>query len=282
VDKELVARLIHDASEWTTGPFLTLEASVIPGSLLGRELFGCDVGAIPTLPGAYPGALASAAGGTVLLETLEAFPKDLQQALALVLERGRFRRLGGRDELPLDCRLIATSLLRLAEVTGDTRMIPELSERFRLLEVQIPPLQERPEDIVPISAQALWLARAELEHETGRECPARGFSRASLDRLVRYPWPGNERELRARVTAALRMSRGTDIEAEDLMLDWSSADSVPPFRDAKRSFEREYVIRVLRLCHGNISRAARIAKKDRKDFYDVMRRNAISPIEYRA
>ena len=130
--------------------------------------------------------------------------------------------------------------------------------------------------------RARWRSRSdEIERELGRPPKARGFTREALERLRDYGWPGNERELLERVRAALRLARGEEIDAEDLALGGASSDELPSFRDAKRAFERDYVARVLRLCAGNISRAARIAKKDRKDFYDVLRRNQINPDDYR-
>jgi two-component system response regulator GlrR len=282
VDRDLVARLIHEASEWAAGELFALDASVVPRTLLGRELFGCEQGAVPALPAAHEGGLARGAGGTVLVEGVETMPKDLQQLLATTLEQGRYRRFGGSEERALECRVIAGSPCALSDATGRGLIIPELSERFRLLEVSLAPLKDRPEDIVPIAAQALADARAELSRSNGGEPPrARAFSRTALDRMTRYEWPGNERQLREQVRLALQLATGEEIQAEDLVLDWNSPENVPAFRDAKRAFEREYVVRVLRMCKGNISKAARIAKKDRKDFYDVMRRNSIVPQDYR-
>jgi two-component system response regulator GlrR len=282
VEKDAAARLIHETSEWATGELFTLDASVVPKSLLAREIFGCEAGAVPALPGEHEGGLARAAGGTVLLDGIDSLPKDLQQLLALALERGRYRRFGGGEERALECRVIGASALSLTEATSQGRVIPELSERFRILELSLLPLRSRPEDIVPLAAQALADARSDLSRQTGTDQTARGFSRDALHRLVEYDWPGNERELREQIRVALQLARGAEIEPQDLLLDWGAPEKVPPFREAKRAFEREYVVRVLRLCRGNISKAARIAKKDRKDFYDVMRRNAINPSEFRA
>jgi two-component system response regulator GlrR len=282
VDKELVARLIHDASEWTNGEFFALDAAVVPRALLARELFGAEAGAIPGLPAASEGAFGRAAGGTVLLENIEDVPKDLQQMLATALERGRYRRVGGDEVCPLVARLIAASRYGLEQVTAEGRLAPELSEQLRLLEITLPPLAERREDVVPIAADTLSIARRELEAEMQGAAPARRFSAAALERLVAHPWPGNERELREQVSVAVRMASGDEIEPGDLALGWDTVEGVPAFRDAKRAFEREYVTRVLRLCKGNISKAARVARKDRKDFYDVMRRNSIDPSEFRS
>jgi two-component system response regulator GlrR len=280
-EKELIARLVHQASDWTSGGFFALDASLVPETLLARELLGCERGALPSLPTESAGAFARHAGGTVLVDRVEALPKDLQHALALALGDGRYHRLGGGAVLPLECRLIGSSAESLETLVQTGLLDPELGERLRLLEIRIPALRDRREDILPLAARALALASDEIERELGRPPKARGFTREALERLRAYGWPGNERELLERVRAALRLARGDEIDAEDLALGAASSDEVPSFRDAKRAFERDYVARVLRLCSGNISRAARIAKKDRKDFYDVLRRNQINPDDYR-
>ncbi len=280
VDKELVGRLIHAASEWTTGSFFALDASLVPETLLGRELFGSEAGAIASLPTVADGALSRVGGGTVLLEHIESVPKDLQQILAVALEEGRFRRLGSGESLPLDCRLIASSTETLEGLTSSGRVAPELSRRL-VLNIEIDALRDRREDILPLAAHALAAAREEIEQELGRACSVTGFTREALERLREHDWPGNERELREQIRSALRLARGEEVGPEDLLLGGESTDEIPSFRDAKRAFEREYVTRILQLCKGNISRAARIAKKDHKDFYDVMRRNSIKPQDFR-
>jgi two-component system response regulator GlrR len=281
VEKELVARLIHEASDWAAGGFFVLDASLVPETLIARELLGCERGALPSLPTESIGALARTAGGTVLIEHIEALPKELQKSLATALGENHFRRVGGGDPIPLDCRVIGSSAESLDALVQSGRLEIDLCERLRLLEIRIPALRDRREDILPLAARALSQARAELERELGRPPKAHGFTREALECLREYAWPGNERELLAQIRAALRLARGDEITAEDLPIGGDSGDQVPSFRDAKRSFERDYVGRVLRLCKGNISRAARIAKKDRKDFYDVMRRNQIDPDDFR-
>jgi two-component system response regulator GlrR len=281
VEKDLVARLIHEASEWAIGGFFALDASLVPETLVGRELFGSERAAINSLPGESTGALTRFAGGTVLIDHIESLPKELQQALALALNDGRFRRLGGSTPHALECRVIGASAEPLDALVQAGRIYPELAERLRLLEIQLPALRERREDILPLAAQALAAARDEVERELGRATKVRGFTRDALERLREHSWPGNERELREQVRSAVRLARGEEVGVEDLLLLPDASDEVPSFRDAKRKFERDYVARVLRICKGNISRAARIAKKDRKDFYDVMRRNQINPAEFR-
>jgi two-component system, NtrC family, response regulator GlrR len=281
VDKDVVARLIHDASEWADGGYFALDVSLVPETLVGRELFGSERAAIATLPGESQGALDRHNGGTVLIDHVEALPKELQQTLATALREGRFRRLGGTSTSTLECRVIAASAEPLAVLLQSGRIVPELAEQLRSFEIQILPLRDRREDIVAIATLALSSAREAVERELGRPARARGFTREALERLREHSWLGNERELREQVHSAVRLAREEEIGPDDLLFSPDLGEEVPSFRDAKRKFEREYVAKVLKLCKGNISRAARIAKKDRKDFYDVMRRNQINPAAFR-
>jgi len=281
-DKERVARLVHDASEWSGGGFFALDASLVPEPLLVRELFGAEAGAISALPSAADGAFARVGAGTVVIEHIEALPKDLQSRLAEAIERNAYRRTGGSADLPLEARLIACSTESVETLSNSGRLVPELSAKLRLLEIRIPPLRERREDILPLAAHVLSHVREEIAREQGHPCIARGFSREALERLREHHWSGNERELREQIRAAVRLARGEVLAPEDLLLVPESTDEITSFREAKRAFEREYVTRVLRMCDGNISRAARIARKDRKDFYDVMRRNSINPGDFRS
>jgi two-component system response regulator GlrR len=281
VDKEAIGRMIHDQSTWTQGGFFALDASIVSTALLTRELFGSTGSGAGALAPPYEGALSRFAGGTVLIDSIECLPKELQQRLATAIARGEIQAVGSTALYPLECRIIAATTYALDDLITDGRLVPELSERLRLLEIHIPPLRERREDILPIAAHELSVRAAEIQHETGRPCLVRGFSREALEQLRDHGWPEDERELREQIRAAVSLARGEELGPEDLLLSWDSSEQIPAFREAKRTFEFEYVTRLLRVCDGNISRAARIAKKDRKDFYDVMRRNGIDPTDYR-
>ena len=140
--------------------------------------------------------------------------------------------------------------------------------------VVIEALADRQEDILPLAAHFL----AEFAAEEGIE--PLGFSADARRWLIEEPWTGNVRELRERIRQAIRLAGQGAISAEALMLS-TEGDEVPSFKDAKRAFETRYVRGLLRRCSGNISRAARLAKKDRKDFYDVIRRTGVDPGEFR-
>lgn len=261
--KSMLARAVHVWSPVAAGPLETLHCAAVPEPLQGRELLGCAAGTYPALPGAFDGAIARAAGGTLLLEGIESLAPAAKTALARALATGRYRPEGDGDERPLRTRIVAT-----ADRNGDASLgVPHQ-------EVALAPLGERSEDVLPLAAHFLALFAAEVGAE------AVGFATDARTALVEEPWPGNVAELRERVRQAVRLAGGGAVSSEALMLA-ARGDRVPSFRDAKRAFEARYVQSLLRLCDGNISQAARLAKKDRKDFYDVIRRTGVDPSLFR-
>ena len=161
--------------------------------------------------------------------------------------------------------------------TGGQRMVVLAGAPFGDLPhtaIELAPLAQRAEDVLPLAAHFLRLYAT----EEGLE-PV-GFTTDARNALVSEGWPGNVRELSERVHLALRLAGSGAISAEALLLS-ADAEEVPSFKEAKRAFETRYVVGLLRRCGGNISRAARLAKKDRKDFYDVIRRTGVNPSDFR-
>jgi two-component system response regulator GlrR len=263
--KEQVARAIHGWSARASGPFVVISCVGIPEALRGRELFGCAEAAYPGLPQAYDGGLARAAGGTLLVDHADLLGSDLWQALAKAISDGRFQREGDAGAIPLSTRVIAVSRSPLSSAA-----LREIQHHA----IEVPPLAARPDDILPLASHFLVLAAA----ESGVE--AVGFTAEARAALVAETWPGNARELAERIGQALRLAGNGAISAEALLIA-APPEEIPSFKEAKRAFERRYVIGLLRRCDGNISRAARLAKKDRKDFYDVIRRTNVDPTEFR-
>jgi two-component system response regulator GlrR len=262
--KSLLARAVHAWSSASARPLETLACGSVPEPLQARELFGCAAGTYPALPDAFDGALSRAAGSTLLLESVDALSGPVRASLARSLASGSYRPEGGGDDRPLRARVIATL----------DRGAAELSIGVPHQEIVLAPLAERREDILPLAAHFLALFAAEIGVE-----PV-GFSPDARAALVEEPWLGNVAELRERVRQAVRLAGGGAVSSEALMLA-ARGDRVPSFRDAKRAFEARYVESLLRLCEGNISQAARLAKKDRKDFYDVIRRTGVDPSLFR-
>ncbi|HVP31981.1 MAG TPA: sigma 54-interacting transcriptional regulator [Myxococcota bacterium] len=263
--KEFVARAIHAWGPRASASFDVLACGGVPEALQAREIFGCAAGVHRLLPAEHPGLLARTSGGTVLLDDIDALRPAVRNALCKALSEGSFTPEGASAERPLEARVIATSSLALAD--GPFGELPH--HRIELL-----PLAERREDVLPLAAHFLATFAAELG------LPAVGFSGDARAFLLAEPWPGNVRELRARIREAVRLTQAGAVSAESLLLAGEESE-VPSFKDAKRAFETRYVVGLLRRCRGNISRAARLAKKDRKDFYDVIRRTGIDPTTFR-
>src|SRR5262245_34348625 len=263
--KEQVARAIHGWSTRAIGPLCVISCMSVPEALRGRELFGCAESTYPSLPATYDGGLARAAGGTLVIDHAEMLGSDLWQALAKALADGRFEREGDTAAISLSARVIALSRQPLSGAT--LRDLPHFA-------IEIPPLVDRSEDVLPLATHFLAIAAAEAGVEVV------GFTSEARAALLAESWPGNARELAERIDHALRITGSGAITAEALSIA-APPEQIPSFKDAKRAFERRYVTGLLRRCDGNISRAARLAKKDRKDFYDVIRRTGVDPTEFR-
>jgi two-component system response regulator GlrR len=262
--KEHLARAIHAWSPRAAGPLVIVSCGAINEALIGREIFGCSAGVYPMAPEIYTGALSRAAGGTVLIDEIDQLPELPRKALITALSEGRFRPEGDSEPTATRTRVIAASMTEIASPFGDLN-----HQSIRLL-----PLIERIEDVLPLAAHLLRLAADEAGVK------AVGFTSDARDALLAEPWPGNIRELSERIRQAVFLAGDGTVSAEALMLS-SASDDVPSFKEAKRAFETRYVVGLLRRCGGNISRAARLAKKDRKDFYDVIRRTGVNPAEFR-
>ncbi len=264
-DKEQVARAIHAWGPRHAQRLGTLSAVAVPEALQGRELFGCAAGVYPAVPGEHVGALERASGSTLWIDQVEALSAGVRDALVKSIAERRFRREGGDAPLALGARVVCSGeSLSGASLFGDA---PHH-------EIPVPPLASRPEDVLPLAAHYL----AAFAEEAGFE-PV-GFAGDARACLLAESWTGDVRELRERIRQAVRLSGSGAISAEALLLA-RDGDDVPSFKEAKRAFETRYVRGLLRRCGGNISRAARLAKKDRKDFYDVIRRTGVDPSEFR-
>lgn len=262
--KSMLARAVHEWSPRAADSLVILNCDSVPGPLQGRELFGCVSGTYPALPEAFEGALLTAAGGTLVLEAIDALEPSARTALTGALKVGIFRQEGGDHDHILSARVIVTSPERRYEglFGGSARTIA------------LAPLGERPEDILPLASHFL----ADCAKEAG--VAAVGFSNEAREALLQESWDGNVAELRERVRQAVALAGSGAITAEALGVA-ATPENVPSFREAKRAFETRYVEALLRRCRGNISQAARLAKKDRKDFYDVIRRTGVDPSQYR-
>ncbi len=254
VGKERVARLIHDASTRTAGPFVGINCGAVPEGLLESELFGHARGAFTGAAQDRPGLFEAAQGGTIFLDEIGEMPPAMQVKLLRTLQEHEVRRVGENKSRKVDARVVAATNRDLAAEVHAARFRQDLYYRLRVVEIRVPPLRERRDDILPLARTFLVDAGSRL----GRKVS--GFTPAAVQQLVRHDWPGNVRELENAVERAVVLARGHRIDVDDLpeevglaLPGVAAAGSVRTLRE----IEREYIAAVLRANDGNRTRTAR-------------------------
>jgi DNA-binding NtrC family response regulator len=277
--KERVAEALHALSPRAAGPFVTIDCGALPSTLVASELFGHERGAFTGADRTYAGAFERARGGTVFLDEIGELPATDQVALLGVLERRRFRRIGGTTDLELDARVIAATNRDLRAEVNSTRFRHDLYHRIAVVVLRTPALRERPDDI-PVLVEM-------FARELGATGPIEQIFRPELlGSWQLHPWPGNVRELRNAVESALVMGDGiADPSSDGAALDDGDDDdprpraTIEPYKLARAqavdTFERPYLERLLDAARGNVSRAARLARMDRSYLSELLRRHAI-------
>ncbi len=275
--KELVARAIHYTGARSARPFITVNCGAIPETLMEDELFGHAIGAYTGAQGAKKGVFEEAEGGTLFLDEIGELYSSCQVKLLRVLQEHEVRRLGETRTRKVDVRVVAATNKDLRKEMELKRFREDLFHRISVLPIDIPPLRARRDD-VPLLVDHYV---RQFNHELGRK--VRGFTPRALERLKIYPWPGNVRELENRIKQAMVLAKEDLIDTESLALFGGRATEgdLPPFRQAKAEFEKNYIAQVLRTARGKVAAAARLAGKDRKDFYDFMKKHQINPDDFR-
>lgn len=208
--KERIARFIHDSSARQGGPFVAINCAAVPGTLIESELFGHARGAFTGATSDRMGLLESAKAGTLLLDEVAELPLPMQSKLLRVLQEREVRRVGENKTRSIDVRVIAATHRDLAAEVRAGRFREDLFFRLRVIDLRVPSLRERPEDIIPLARQALALAAAR------EKLPLKELSAEASRRLLAHPWPGNVRELLNAMERALVLAPGKRIEASDL------------------------------------------------------------------
>ncbi len=272
--KEVMARLIHHQSPRKDGPFVPVECSAMPGSLIESELFGYDRGAFTGAERTKKGLIESADGGTLFLDEIGDLGIELQTRLFRFVEERAIRRLGGLSQIRVDCRIVcATNQDLQAKIKAGT-FREELFYRLSVVTVKLPPLRERPEDIPN-------LARFFLERFSRRYSKSLSGSPQFYEALLKERWPGNVRQLKNVMERFAALHAGGVLRAEDLEEPSTGTTDVAqfasiPWKDAREKylskFESSYAQAVLTRCGGNVSAAAREAGVDRKTFYALFKR----------
>jgi len=247
--KELLARAVHGKSQRKTAPFVPINCGAIPEALLESELFGHEKGAYTGAHVQRRGKLELADGGTVFLDEIAEMPLPLQVKLLRFLQEREVERLGGRQRIRVDVRVIAASNKDLKEQIAAGRFREDLYFRLSVVTITMPPLRERTEDIPMLAYAFLRSACQEYRRQLR-------FSGEALSALVQNAWPGNVRELENAVRRACILARGRFIEPGDLGIAHPAERERLSLREARNRVERQTVVDALTRTRGNISRAA--------------------------
>ena len=283
--KELVARSVHGRSSRRECSFVPVDCGAIPENLLESEFFGHEKGAFTGAEARSLGLLEFADGGTFFLDEIAELPQQLQAKLLRALQERKFRRVGGKEEIEVDIRIVAATHRDLEQEVREGRFRQDLFYRVNVVKIEIPPLRDRPEDLPLL-----------IEHFIGQfsESLSRGQTEISpevTEILQRYPWPGNIRELQNVLKRALVMARGAPVELVHLpnevvaRIGEPAAGSKGGFFHLRElrinAFEKEYLANLLAQCEGDASRAAREAEVPRGTLYRLLGKHDLKPESYR-
>ena len=254
VGKERIARLVHDESTRAAGPFVAINCGAITETLLESELFGHTRGAFTGASSDRPGLFEAANHGTLLLDEIGEVSSGMQVKLLRVLQEREIRRVGENKNRPVDVRVLATTNRDLTHGVEDGGFRQDLYYRLKVVELDVPPLRDRREDILPLARVLL----ADAGSRMGRSIS--GIAPQVADQLLRYDWPGNVRELENAMERAVALARGRRVNLEDLPEEVRQAFPKPVVSGGTvqtlREVEKEYILAVLKLNGGNQTRTA--------------------------
>lgn len=283
--KELVARAVHSRSPRHAAPFVAINCGAIPESLLESELFGHEKGAFTGASSLRRGKVEYAQGGTLFLDEIGQMPHLLQVKLLRFLQEKTIQRVGGREDISVDVRIVTATNVDIHSAIAEGRFREDLYYRIGGVSIELPPLRRRGEDLVYLAN--LFLTR--FGQEINKRM--RGFSPAALASIAAYEWPGNVRELENKVRRAVVMADSPIIEPKDLgfaSLAQDDAQGGAPLmpgldlnfdgvtlKVARSRLEKELVVRVLAQEQGNVAKAAEILGVSRPTLYDLMRKQGL-------
>jgi two-component system response regulator HydG len=267
--KDLLARALHFSSARHDGPFVPINCAAVPENLIESELFGYARGAFTDARRAKNGLFIAAGGGTLFLDEVGEMPVVLQSKLLRAIEDKKIRPLGATEEVPVDVRIVAATNADLEAAIENGRFRSDLYYRLSTVTFTVPPLRERPDDILLLIRHFLTRASA----EAGRPVPE--IEPQAMARLLRYPWPGNARELQNAMQRGVILARGNVLTVKELPpkvagLDFSPSKMLSEAVDKRISLEQlehEYVRAVVDAVNGNKTEAANILRIDRKTLY---------------
>jgi two-component system, NtrC family, response regulator GlrR len=276
--KEMLARAIHNASPRASRPFVGVNCSAIPEQLLESELFGHMKGSFTGAARDYKGLFQSAEGGTVFLDEIGDMPLPLQVKLLRVLQEREIRPIGSTQTIPVSVRIISATHRNLEDAIRNGVFREDLYYRLNVVSFSLPSLAERREDIPMLATHFLTALAAKYEKALN------GFSAEAMEMLVKSPWPGNVRELYNVVEQAVALATTPIIPptlVESAFRGKTTAE-LASFEAARSEFERDYLAKLLKITGGNVTQAAKLAKRNRTEFYKLLQRHHLDPKLFKA
>lgn len=272
--KELLARAIHAASPRRHAPFLAINCGAIPEHLLESELFGHVKGAFTGAVRDHSGLFQAAKGGTLFLDEIGDIPPSLQVKLLRVLEERQVRPVGATGSVPVDVRILSATNRCLEDEIMAGRFREDLYYRLNVVLLHLPSLAERRDDIALLATH--FLRRLSEKYDKS----IAGIEPDALEVLAAASWPGNARQLFNVIEHAVVLAQGNVITRTMIESVVGPSETMASLREARFEFERDYLQRLLRLTKGNVTHAARAAKRNRTEFYKLMQRHAIDPSSF--
>jgi len=274
--KELLAQAIHRVSRRREKPFIAINCAAVPEALLESELFGHSKGSFTGATHHHQGLFQAADGGTLFLDEIGNMPLMFQAKLLRVLENREVRPIGSTRAQKVNVRIISATHVDMEAAVGAGTIREDLYYRLNVVTLELPPLAKRREDI-PLLANHFLV---QVRERTSRNI--KGFSQEAMELLVAAPWPGNVRQLQNVVEQAVALSTSSLISEKLVQKALrGKSEGVLSLAEAQKRFEREYLVKLLQITEGNVSQAARLAQRNRTDFYKLLNRFHIEPALFR-
>ena len=275
--KEMVARTIHDCSPRKDKPFIAINCGAIPAELLESELFGHEKGAFTGAISARKGRFELAEGGTLFLDEIGDMSLPMQVKLLRVLQERQVRPLGAAQAIDVDVRIVSATHRDLDAAVAAGQFREDLYYRLNVVALHLPPLRQRREDIALLAQHALQALAPRLHRRVT------GFTADALDLLQQQDWPGNVRQLMNVVEQCCALSTTSRIPASSVARALRVKPStLPPLAQAREQFERDYLAQLLKLCQGNVAQAARLAGRNRTEFYRLLGKHHLDPAQFKS
>jgi two-component system response regulator GlrR len=274
--KELLARAVHKASPRRNRAFVVVNCSAMAENLLESELFGHVKGAFAGADADHRGLFQAAEGGTVLLDEIGDMPMRLQVKLLRMLQENSIRPIGSNSPLPVDVRVISSTRADLTQLLAGGQFREDLYYRLNVVHIEMPPLSRRREDIPVLVAHFL----VQIARDSGTR---KIYAPEAVELLATSDWPGNVRQLQNVVRQNVAVSQTPIIPVELVQQSIGGTQGkLPSFDEARDEFTRSYLSQILQITGGNVSQAARLAKRNRTDFYKLLGRHQLVPDDFKA